>query len=69
MPKRLSVVNVSGSNHEVEQFSFLVTDKMQLEAEEPAHRALASLCNAPVWSGIDADEFLHAIREGVYVER
>lgn len=25
--------------------------------------------STPVWSGIDADEFLHEIREGVYVER
>lgn len=45
--KRLSVVDVTWSNHEIEQFSHLVTDKMQFEAEKPAHRAFAALRNAP----------------------
>ena len=37
------VVHVPRCNHEVEQFSFLVADEMELEAIEPAHGALPSL--------------------------
>ena len=29
--------------HKVEEFSFLITNQMQLETEEPTHRAFSSL--------------------------
>ena len=41
--KRLAVIDVARSNHEVEHFSLLITDEVQLESEEPAHRALSPL--------------------------
>lgn len=43
MLKRLAFINVSRCNHEAEQLSFLVADKVELESEEPSHRALAFL--------------------------
>ena len=39
--KRFSVINISRSNREVQKFSLLIADQMQLEAEEPAHGTLA----------------------------
>jgi hypothetical protein len=42
----LAIINVARGNHETEQFSFLVADKVQFESEEPSHRALASLGDA-----------------------
>ncbi len=41
--KRLSVVNIPGGYHEVQQLAPLIADEVQLEAEEPAHGAFASL--------------------------
>jgi len=41
--KRLAVIDVVRSNHEVEHFSLLIADDVQLEAEEPPHRALSPL--------------------------
>ena len=32
-----------GGYHKVEKFSFLIANQMQLEAEEPTHRAFSSL--------------------------
>ncbi len=45
MLKRLAVIDVSRCNHETEQLSFLVTDKVELESKEPSHGAFASLRN------------------------
>ena len=45
MLKRFAVVNVSRGNHEVKQFALLIADQVQLESEELAHGALASLRN------------------------
>ena len=39
----LPVVNITGCNHEVQQLTFLITDQMKFEAEEPSHGAFASL--------------------------
>ena len=39
--ERLAVVDVGRSEHEGEDFSFLVDDQVQLESEEPPHRALS----------------------------
>ena len=38
-----SVINVTRSNHEVEKFSFLIANQVQLETEEPPHGAFSSL--------------------------
>ena len=42
----LPVIHISRRNHEVKQFALLVADEVELEAEEPAHRALPSLGDA-----------------------
>ena len=41
--KRLAVIDIARSNHEVEHFSLLIADEVQLKSEEPAHRALSPL--------------------------
>ena len=41
--KRLAVIYISRCDHEVEQFTLLITDQMQFEPEEPAHGTLAPL--------------------------
>ena len=38
-----AVINVTRSNHEVEKFSFLIANQVQLETEEPTHGAFSSL--------------------------
>ena len=40
--KRLTVIHVAGSEHEVQYFTPIIYDQMQFEPEEPSHRALAS---------------------------
>ncbi len=40
------VIYIPRRNHEVKQFAHFVTDELQLEAEEPAHRALSVLGDA-----------------------
>lgn len=42
MGYRLAVINVAGREIESEQLAAIVDDQMQFEAEEPAHRRLAS---------------------------
>ena len=44
--QRLPVVHVSRGDHEVKQFPTFVAYQVELEAEEPAHRAFASPGNA-----------------------
>ena len=44
--QRFPVINISRGYHEVEQLTLFVTNQMQLEAKEPSHETLASLCNA-----------------------
>lgn len=41
--QRSPVIHIAWGYHEVEQFSFLIADKMQFEAEEPSHGAFATL--------------------------
>ena len=41
--QRLTVINISWSYHKVEKFSFLIANQMQIETEEPTHRAFSSL--------------------------
>ena len=41
--QRLSVVNITWCNHEVQQLTFLITNQMKFEAEEPSHGAFAPL--------------------------
>lgn len=41
--KWLAVINITRSDHETEQFPFLVADEMQFESKEPSHGTLASL--------------------------
>ena len=41
--QRLPVVNITWCNHEVQQLTFLITNQMKFEAEEPSHGAFASL--------------------------
>ncbi len=45
MLKRIAVIDVSRCNHETEQLSFLVTNKVELDSKEPSHGAFASLRN------------------------
>ena len=40
--KRFTVVYIAGSEHEVEYLSPVIDDQVQLKAEKPAHRALAT---------------------------
>jgi len=39
----LPIVNITWCNHEVQQLTFLITNQMKFEAEEPSHGAFASL--------------------------
>ena len=41
--QRLPVVNITWCNHEVQQLTFLITNQMKFEAEEPSHGAFAPL--------------------------
>ena len=41
--KEFTVIHITGSNHEIQEFSTLVAYQMQLESEEPAHGAFTSL--------------------------
>ena len=43
VPERFAVVGVAGSDHEVEYFSPVVDDQVQLEAVEPSHCGLSFL--------------------------
>ena len=42
--KRLTVINISGSNHEAEYFSTLIAYQTQLKSDESDHGTFASLC-------------------------
>ena len=44
--QRLTVINISRCYHKIEKFSFLITNQMQFETEEPTHRAFSSLSYA-----------------------
>jgi len=39
----LTIINISRCYHKVEKFSFLVTNQVQFETEEPTHGAFSSL--------------------------
>ena len=41
--QRLTVINISRRYHKVEKLSFLITNQVQFETEEPTHRAFPSL--------------------------
>ena len=41
--QRLTVINISRRYHKVEKLSFLITNQVQFETEEPTHRAFSSL--------------------------
>ena len=41
--KGLTVIDITESNHEVQEFSTLVAYKMKFESEEPTHGTFASL--------------------------
>ena len=41
--QRLTIINISWCYHKVEKFSFLITNQMQYETEEPIHGAFSSL--------------------------
>lgn len=47
MVKRLTVINVSKCNHEIEQRSFLFTNKVELESQKHPMEHLP-LCEIPV---------------------
>ena len=38
-----TIINISRCYHKVEKFSFLITNQMQFETEEPTHGAFSSL--------------------------
>ena len=66
--QRLTVINVTWCNHEVEKFSSLVAYQMQLEPKEPSHRAFPSLGNAlenlmNVYSLVSADAKRRAVNK------
>ena len=46
VPERLPVVDIAGGEHEVQYFSLFAADQMKLEAVEPPHGTLPSLCKA-----------------------
>ena len=46
VPERLAVIGVAGGDHEVEYFSAVVDDQVQLEAIEPSHGGLSFLGQA-----------------------
>lgn len=45
--ERLPVVDIAGSDHEVQQVTLLITDEVELESIEPSHRALPPLGKSP----------------------
>lgn len=57
--KRFAVIYVTWSYHEVQQFPFLVTYNVQLEAEEPAHGAFAPPGDTPEYL-VDMDALVAA---------
>ena len=59
---QLAVIYISRCNHEVEQFTLLITDQMQLEPEEPAHGTLPLMGNA-LERLVDVDTLIPAYPE------
>lgn len=44
--ERLSVIDIARCEHEVQYLPSVIDDQMQLETEEPSHRAFATFCYA-----------------------
>ena len=42
----LSVIDVSCCKHEIQYFSFIIDNQMQLKPEEPSHRTFPSACKS-----------------------
>ena len=61
------VIHVTRSYHEVEQLAPLIADKVQLEAKEPAHGALAPLGN-PLEDLVDVDPLVPAYTQWCAVD-
>ena len=40
--QQFSIVYISRSKHEIQDFSFIIDNQMQLEPEKPSHRAFST---------------------------
>ena len=63
VPERLTVIDIARGEHEVQKLAPLAADQMQLEAVEPAHRAL-SPPGKPLEDLVEADALVPAHAQG-----
>ena len=59
----LAVIDIARREHEVQEIALLVADKMQFEAVEPSHRALAALSKSSEHL-VDMDSLITADTQG-----
>ena len=66
--ERFPVVDIAGSDHEVQQVPLFVANQMQLEPVEPSHRALAPL-GEPLEDLVEMDTLIPAHPQGCAVHK
>ena len=63
VPERFPVIDIARCDHEVQQVSLLVANQMELEAIEPAHGALSTLCK-PLEDLVEMDALVPTDTQG-----